>query len=357
MRLPGGRRAERLARALDEQQGAGAHAAPAAGQDPELAALLQLAARLSRVEPPAGPSAQLRSSTREMLVGLAAQRSAQTPGPPVSSRRNSAAWRAEPSWGRRSLVAVAALAVLVGTAGGLSLASRDALPGDTLYAAKRATEQVQLGLTFDTDTRGVALLHLAETRLAEVTGLLDAPTALSLTGTGDVRRVDLVLAAGADSSVVVDTLAVMDRQTKAGVSLLTNSALDSSDLSTLSIVPGWADGQQALLGDLVPEMSPDERARAQNSLALLDRVAQRAEGWQQVQDCSCAPGVGRDDLGPVPCRPCLPGGSGGGSPTRTGLPSGAPTTGGPPPSTSPGAGGGPASTPPRPPTTQPAPTS
>ncbi len=357
MRLHGGTQAERLARALDEQQGAGAHAAPPPVRDPELTALLEVAGRLTRVEPPAGPSAQFRSSTREMLVGLAAERFAQDTGAPVGSRRDRAAWRAELTWGRRALVAVAALAVLVGTAGGLSLASRDALPGDALYAAKRATERVQLGLTFDTDTRGVALLHLAEARLTEVTALLDEPTALSLTGTGDVRRGELVVAAAADSSVVVDTLAEMDRQTKAGVSLLTNSALDSSNVSTLSIVPGWADGQQALLGDLVPGMSPDERARAQNSLALLDRVAQRAEGWQQVQDCSCAPGVSRDDLGPVPCRPCLTGGSGGVSPTPTRPTSGAPATGGPPPSTSPAAGGDPASTPPPPPTTQPSPTS
>lgn len=312
MRRRGGTEAARLAHALE------ATAPPQTG-DPSVDELLRLTERLSRVALDDGPTPEFRVRTRQRLLALA-QREASAGD--QRTRFTVDDFRGMQSrWGRRLAFAVAALATILATAGLLTLASRDALPGDTLYAVKRGSEQVQIGLTWDPDERGFALLHFAETRLAEVTELVDQPAALVA---GAPRT---PVAAGADThEAVVRTLAEMDRQTTAGVSLLTASAVQSSDEATLQILPTWAAGQQSLLDALWQRMSAPEQDRAEVSLALLERVDHRARMLEQGLPCNCLDETPADELGPMPCPSC--GSEPDDSPTPT-LTSPVPTSGTP----------------------------
>ncbi len=291
MRWHGGKESSRLARALDA--GTSSRADDAAVEE-----LIGLTDRLSRVDARDRLDPQFRAETRQRLIALAEQRAAGL-APAHPTPRRAGAHRYQPQdWGRRFAVAVAVVAVVLATAGLLTLAATDALPGDTLYAVKRGAEQVQLGLTWDRDERGFALLHLAETRLDEVTELVSEPGALGFGPPG------IPLAAGAEErETVVETLAEMDRQTTAGISLLTASAVDSADQATLDILPTWASGQRDLLDALVAQMSVPEQDRAHVSMTLLDRVDDRAQMLALALQCDCLDE--QDELGPVPCESCL----------------------------------------------------
>lgn len=303
MRWFAGRSAARLAAALDGQR---AERPP----DPEDRELLTVADALCALRLDAAPDPAFTAATRTRLVTLAAARMAgedATTERPASATRSPARSRVTShrrpvvaAWNQRLAAAVAVLAVLVATVSLLVIASRDALPGDALYAVKRGSERAQVGLTFDPSERGFVLLHQAEQRLAEVSELLQEPVAgLAATGSPGAP-----LAAATDSEIV-DTLTAMDEQTAAGIALLTGSAVASEDEATLGIIPVWAEGQQRLLDDIVQEMSTTERARAEDSMALLDRVGDRARSLGESLPCQCLEADGpSDDLGPVPCLAC-----------------------------------------------------
>ncbi|MDQ3463890.1 MAG: DUF5667 domain-containing protein [Actinomycetota bacterium] len=319
MRRHTGRESARLARALDAT-------ASTRTRDTAVDELVSLTEKLSRIDLDLDgrPDPVFRAETRQRMLALAEQRAATDRG---ATHRAPAEPRLHlPAWGRRVAVAVAVFCAVLATAGLLTLLSRDALPGDSLYAVKRGAEQVQLSLTWDRDERGFVLLQFAETRLDEVTALVQAPVALAAGVPGTP------LAAGSDSAdAVVATLAEMDRQTAAGISLLTTSAVDRSDEATLEILPTWAKGQQALLGALVTEMTQSEQDRARVSLTLLEQVEQRARLLELALPCECLDNRPGDDLGPVPCESCqpVPGGRPGGSPTPTPPGPGAGPTGSP----------------------------
>jgi Domain of unknown function (DUF5667) len=88
-----------------------------------------------------------------------------------------------PSWSiLRPALAVAALALVI--AWGTTSAAAASLPGDPLYAVKRATEEVQLTLTFDDVARMQLLAEIADRRLDELARIAqqqpsNAPTATS----------------------------------------------------------------------------------------------------------------------------------------------------------------------------------
>src|SRR2546427_3351566 len=77
------------------------------------------------------------------------------------------------SWLRPALAA-AVLAVFV--VAGATSAAASSLPGDPLYAVKRASEDVQLALTFDDVARVQLLSEIADRRLAELAEIaMDRP--------------------------------------------------------------------------------------------------------------------------------------------------------------------------------------
>lgn len=291
MRWHGGGESSRLARALDA--GTASRADDAAVEE-----LIGLTDRLSRVDARDRLDPEFRAVTRQRLIALAEQRAAGLEPAHRPSRAAGAHRYRSPVRGRGFAVAVAAMAVVLAAAGLLTLAARDALPGEALYAVKRGAEQVRLGMTWDRDERGFALLHLAETRLDEVTELVRQPGALAFGSPG------IALAGGSETrETVVDTLAAMDRQTAAGIALLTTSAVDTDDEATLDILPTWANGQRDLLDALVAQMSAAEQDRAHDSMTLLERVDERARTLGLALQCDCVDAT--DELGPVPCESCL----------------------------------------------------
>lgn len=64
---------------------------------------------------------------------------------------------------------VLAFAVALGGSGAVAVAVQDAMPNDPLYPVKLWTEEVQVNLTFDPETRANLLLDLANRRATEVT--------------------------------------------------------------------------------------------------------------------------------------------------------------------------------------------
>ncbi|MEU2752225.1 DUF5667 domain-containing protein [Streptomyces collinus] len=74
--------------------------------------------------------------------------------------------------------------------GGVSAASSDALPGDSLYGLKRGIEDVKLGLADGSDERGRVYLDHASTRLSEARRLMERGRSgpLDHESLGEIRR-------------------------------------------------------------------------------------------------------------------------------------------------------------------------
>src|SRR5690606_13309699 len=77
-----------------------------------------------------------------------------------------------PQLSARTVAGMAMLSMIVAMTGVLVIASRGALPGDSLYAVKRASERAELALTIGGESRGMTLLSFAQTRLSEVDQLM-----------------------------------------------------------------------------------------------------------------------------------------------------------------------------------------
>jgi hypothetical protein len=96
----------------------------------------------------------------------------------------------------RPALAVAAIAVLLFA--GATSAAASSLPGDPLYAVKRATEDLQLALSFDGTARLHLLSELADRRLAELADVSEQRPSAASTATQDyadaAEKVALALA-------------------------------------------------------------------------------------------------------------------------------------------------------------------
>jgi hypothetical protein len=265
-------------------------------------------ARLSALAPhlDGEPDPAFREATRARLVAMAAVR---TPAPPPVSpiRRFLTAGVPTPARWRSRLTAGLAGAALTVTALATLVAVADgARPGDLLYDVKRGTEQTQLALAGD--ARGQTLLELAATRLDEVRFLVDEG-ATALPAAGSPRSGEIVLAAGADAALVVETLDTMDAQTAEGAAWLADRAVTTGDDRPLQLLSGWAAVQSDGLADLQDDVPAEAQDDVAGSLVLLADIATRVTGLESSLECPAGPAVvGADELGPVPVM-CLPEGS------------------------------------------------
>lgn len=78
------------------------------------------------------------------------------------------------AWRWRLFAAGVGVAVATGSVGGIAIASSGALPGGSLYSAKRMFERLQLSLSGSPTDQGRQYLQLADTRLTEIDTLLSA---------------------------------------------------------------------------------------------------------------------------------------------------------------------------------------
>lgn len=257
------------------------------------------------------PDPAWRDATRARLVAMAAVRS---PEPePVSPLRRLLAAResdAPPArWRTRLTAGLAGAALTVTALATLVALSTDARPGDVLYGLKRGTEQTQLALAGDA-RRGETLLDHASTRLGELELLLaDGPSALPAAGGGSGPADQVVLAAGSDAELVLETLDTMDAQTADGAAWMTDRAVTRTDAGPLEELTGWAAGQSARLSSLAPSVPDEASGAVDDSLELLARIATRTADLRPALDCAGGPATdGADELGPVPgvCAAPLP---------------------------------------------------
>jgi len=169
--LPGRRRAEELAAALDGQLPAGAtvdgsfDGSVRGSGRAEVQALVGVATALRSLEP-VEPRPEHVTALRERLMEEAESLfSPDMQKLRVPPRQKGAR--------ERKLVAAAAAVLLIGGTASVATAAQDALPGQALYPIKRSIERAQTEIASSPAGKGRTLLGQAGDRLAEVSGLLD----------------------------------------------------------------------------------------------------------------------------------------------------------------------------------------
>lgn len=193
---------------------------------------------------------------------------------------------------RVMVAAAAALCLLMSLSGMSLLLSRDALPGDALYAFKRSAESAELGLTFGEQSRALKHLEFATSRIGEIERM--------------AAEVDADGSWGSGTGQFLAALDDFDSDTIAGTRLLTGLATEG-DLDQLSSLRGWAGQQQERLEDVRAALPDDASSRVAGSLALLDRVQQRADALLDRDGCHNITSGATDDLGALPAEEaCVP---------------------------------------------------
>ena len=193
-----------------------------------------------------------------------------------------------PSLRRRALLAgAAALVFMVALAGGGVFASRNALPGDSLYGVKRAAESAGLALTFDDATKARRQLELAATRLDEIE-----------------RMARSQQNASADPALFRAAMQDFDKATGEGSRILLSST-STDNAAALGDLRSWASTQSGRLESLSPSLPA--KAGVGDSINLLDRLRARAAALESRSDCSEVTSGAVDDLGPLPAQgTCVP---------------------------------------------------
>jgi hypothetical protein len=226
---------------------------------------------------------------------------ASQPEPEKSSRRRITDLL--PSGRTRSAIIATVAAGSFG-AFGISAASGDAIPGDTLYGVKRSAEEAQRALTGNPISLGQLNLGFARKRLAEAGAL------------------------GNNHEKLGPVLDDMDRDMREGSKLLTTAAVERGEPAALQVIQKFAADHRPILANLVNRLNGPAKGRAAESLRLLDRINQRAGALQQTAKCPGA-SVQVDELGvqPAPCANAAPAqkNAGGAAPETTPAPS-APAT-------------------------------
>jgi hypothetical protein len=168
------------------------------------------------------------------------------------------------------------------------LLSRDALPGDPLYAVRRTVESATLGLTSGGDAKGHKHLEFAADRIGDIETLARRYPDLANSPVGDY------LTAFAD----------FDSDAHAGTVDLTGYATGNGP-ADLTVLRTWAGQQATRIGLVTPRLPTAARTRAAQSRALLDRVAQRANALLARDSCYTITSGATDDLGVLPATgPC-----------------------------------------------------
>lgn len=268
--------------------------------------------------------------TRAPLAPAPLTPSPLTAAPLTRSRR---AGRIDRRWQHPRLAFLAGgLAALILVAGVALLASRQAVPGDTLYPIKRGGEGLELALVSDPQRRGMQQLTFAERRLTEVHELVrrngvPAPVA-PIDPPGSITGAVLAIQALQD----------MDVETAEGTALITGYAVRQASGQSLGALADWTTAQRGRVATMSAQVGGVLSNRAAQSTALLDRIQGRLTALHANLTCGCLSATGSDDLGPLPCSRCVPGGSAprgpaGGDPTGDSAEPTAPT-GSPDPSLS-----------------------
>jgi hypothetical protein len=288
---------------------------PALSRDPRVRAVVGALATLPAPE----LSSTFRAELRTQLVAIAPRiiaESAPTATSPVTDIRpvsKPAAVAARPkhadgalarlrgvSIGRPLAVAASIITVFAMLLGGAVWMSQKALPGDTLYGLKRASESVRLDLISSDTGKAKYLLQLAETRVNEAHGLASRASADALGAGPQAGVIDSHTA-----ELISSTLGSADSDVRNATTLLTNQAVTSNSSDPLKIITDWAPSQLDRLRSLAAAF-PDGslRQRAQSSAWLVNAAANRAKALVPAVVNGCASTANADSLGVRPAPNC-----------------------------------------------------
>lgn len=218
------------------------------------------------------------------------------------------------SLGRPVAIVTAVVAVFALLLGGAVWVSKKSLPGDALYSLKRANENVQLSLADGPTAKSKAYLNFAGERVDEVSALLKRSSAVGAASGPSAGGISAHTAGLVDS-----TLSSGDSDVRNASRLLGEAAVDSHSPAQLSIITDWAPGQLSKLQTIVAKLPAGPvQDHATASAQLVTNALVRAQQLSGVINCTCLGSAATDDLGPVPCQPCV-------SPQTSGLPT-LPTT-------------------------------
>lgn len=265
---------------------------PETSRDPQVRAVVE---RLADLDYAPAPRAEFRAELREQLVAIAARvldetaAEGATEGAVAATPRSAErADRPRRRFVRPLGIATACVAVLAVGFGGVVWKSQSALPGDSLYGLKRASEDVRLSLTSGDTHRGDQYLHLATTRVNEAHQLLGHDSALGA-GSG-------VLAGGVSPhtvSLIRSTLRSANQDVRSGAELLRSQALAAHSPQPLSILTNWAPGQLKslrLLAEAVNDSSA--QAAAMHSVNLVQQAVRRTDALSQTVGRHCGASSG-----------------------------------------------------------------
>jgi hypothetical protein len=289
------RRAEEFARLLDSEDPALPHqrstdtsAAPvhtdAAEAFAELVGVTERLGGLSeQLMAASRPSQHWQDATRRRLMAVAAEE-----GIGVTARARASAAVPEtkrapvlddmfprrPRGGRR-LAIVAALLTGTVAVSGVSAASGDALPGETLYGVKRSTERAQLALAGNDLGRAQLYLEFARTRIQEASEVVG------------------------DDAAVASALSDATGELRSGTALLGEIAVEGGDPAPLDYVDLFTNEHRWVLEDLVADLDGEALTAGEELVAVLEAAAVRSVELRGALDCTEAGGE-TDDLGPIP---------------------------------------------------------
>lgn len=262
-------RAERFAQLMDEANGARRHHAHS-HLDEELGELVTVGRRVRAMRMNGHPTesfkrdlrAQLMATARNEGIGITAQ------CPP----RRGISFGAHPRARGAIVIGVAAGTLALS---GVSMASSDANPGDTLYAMKRHTEKAQLALAGSDVSRGQLYLEFARTRLNEAQAVWSY-----------------------DEHGFVNSLHDMDLDTQQGIRLLIAAAVNQHDTMALDAIDRFVSGQRPAVHRMLGTSGDTGRAQVTESLQLLTAIQNRSDSARAAMACGASQ-TGYDLLGPI----------------------------------------------------------
>lgn len=209
-------------------------------------------ARVLEASAAAPPSMAHKDEIRAMLVAAARDQQASVgflSGVRATISESTTRWR----YSTRLAAATGATAMAL-SGGGVSLAASRALPSDPFYSVKLAYEDVRLAFIGDPVARGQELLGYAEQRLV------------------DAR----LAAADGDMSGAHRALAEADASSRSGAGALIRASQDAENpAEVLAILSDFAAAQRKRLAAILPMLSGDAAAAADDAMVSLKRINQR----------------------------------------------------------------------------------
>lgn len=232
---------------------------PLTERDAQKFAELLAVVRDLRAIPEPAPRAEFVSDLRLRLMAEADTALLPQAARPLTAVEQRLVLPARPSRRDRRLATVLGAAALIGATTSMAVAAQTALPGESLYAVKRALENAQTGIARGDTAKGEVLLANARGRLDEVRELAERGGPASV-------------------SAVESTLEAFSDQAGEASDMLLAAYDQTGDEAVIAELRSFAGSSMDRLSELessVPASAREELVAAGERLADIDRQASR----------------------------------------------------------------------------------